>query len=801
LIFPLVLALASPLIPFGAQSGRPTPADAVRTIGAAADAGFSDYMVYARSGLELDYMGEEWLALVEAYLKAAKARGLHVWLYDEFNWPSGSCHGRVTRENPDWCSTSMTLVANAAGAAEWRKCRARALSANVLDRAAMDRFRALTHEVYAQRFARYFADGTIRGVFSDEPGSLFHVPFPADGVTSYRWYPGIEADYAAQTGRDLRGDLVTWTRNPSADAVWGDVFGLVGSAFRRSFCDPTRAWADRLGIVTTGHLMDESHPGKAVVCNGRPLHVLKGFSMPCVDEIYTRTGADAEWLTFASVQHAAERNRSHAAAELFALGPADLTFAKMRQMIWLAAFHKVDRYVLSLAHTSARGFVDKPHYAQFFMPIQPWYSHLPILHDEARVAAAFAARPVRRSVAVRYPERLIARLVQSRGPENLGVPLVDLLRTLAWNQVAYDLCEEDEPCKKPVVFAFDGSGDILLEGSDLRFATPDDALAHMRTACPDLGRIDAAPGVLLREYEDGQVAALNLSDRAWTNLVYRGNGREVAFDLPYRGVWRGEARVKVQTLPSASPAEWTLALDRPTLRRIRFDCANRAELVVKDPCEVCFVVLKMPGQERTVSLDGRPLSAEDGCKGVVPGYDADYRITHPMRLEKGDHELEMKGPPDDGPFLPVLWCRGDFAVEDGSLVQRPKRVPARNLRELGLADYAGEATYTAKVEVPADATDLELDVGHSLVAVSMDGRALGERAWSPYRWAVPAELRGGTRRLDVTVVTSVRPIFGEREPKGCPVRKRPAWVPLSADTMGEESAVGLRRLRFVRTFR
>lgn len=782
----------SVLIPFGAQSGRPTAAAASRIVSEMAEAGFTDYLLYARSGLDLDYMGEEWLALTGAYLAAAKAKGLHIWLYDEFNWPSGSCHGRVTAENPAQRSTTMALVKGPDGAETWRPLLARPESANVLDRAAMDRFRELTHAEYERRFSGYFADGTIRGVFSDEPGSLHYVPLPEGGVAGYRWYPGIEADYAAATGRDLRGDVAAWSADRSRNDFWGDYWTLVGQDFRRSFFDPTTAWAKRLGIVTTGHLMDESDPGKAVVCNGDPLHVLKGMSMPAVDEIFSRTGTNTEWLTFASVQHAAGRNRSHAGIELFALGPADLTFAKMRQMYWLAAFHKIDRYILSLAHTSARGFVDKPHYAMFFTPIQPWFRTLVPLHADAADAADCAAKPFRCDVAVRYPVRLIGRLVANLGAEGLRLPLVPLLRTLAWNQVTCDLYEEDEPCDKPVVFTFDETEDILVEGTDLRFKTPDAALRYVRERCPRLGRIDNAPGVLLREYEDGTLAALNLADHGWTNLTYRGEGRTIRFDLPHRGVWRGEGRVERSVVATAAPTSWRLALDSPTKRRIRFDCDNRATLRVRDACEVRFMVCRMPRREREVALDGHSLAADQPCTNLVYGYDADYRLTAPIRLESGEHRLALKGAADDGPFLPALWCVGNFAVEDGALVCRPTAVPAKPLHEIGLADYAGEATYSAEIEIPSGAGELELDVGNSVCRVRLGDRDLGVRGWAPYHWMVPSSCRGRRETLSVTVTTSIRPIFGEREPKDCPAVKMPKWVPKSTDTMGEESIVGLQ---------
>jgi hypothetical protein len=61
----------------------------------------------------------------------------------------------------------------------------------------------------------------------------------------------------------------------------------------------------------------------------------------------------------------------------------------------------------------------------------------------------------------------------------------------------------------------------------------------------------------------------------------------------------------------------------------------------------------------------------------------------------------------------------------------------------------------------------------------LGGRALGERAWAPFEWAVPAELKGTETELAVTVYTSVAPLFGDwQDPEAAgPSRGRSADCP------------------------
>ena len=61
--------------------------------------GIEQFMIYARSGLELEYMGEEWLNVCGYIIEYAAENGMSVWLYDDYNWPSGRCGGQVVSQN------------------------------------------------------------------------------------------------------------------------------------------------------------------------------------------------------------------------------------------------------------------------------------------------------------------------------------------------------------------------------------------------------------------------------------------------------------------------------------------------------------------------------------------------------------------------------------------------------------------------------------------------------------------------------------------------------------------------------
>ena len=83
-----------PIIPMGAVTGRPTRARLRETLTQYASAGITQFLVYPRSGCELEYLSEEWFGTVEALVEEAQSLGFtSIWLYDEFNWPAGICNG------------------------------------------------------------------------------------------------------------------------------------------------------------------------------------------------------------------------------------------------------------------------------------------------------------------------------------------------------------------------------------------------------------------------------------------------------------------------------------------------------------------------------------------------------------------------------------------------------------------------------------------------------------------------------------------------------------------------------------
>lgn len=111
-----------PLIPMGAVTGKPDRNMISETLTALREVGVTQYLVYPRSGCELEYLSPEWFDTCRIFFEEGERLGFtSMWLYDEFNWPSGQCGGKIMRENPDYALHYLQVLEESDGSFTFRK--------------------------------------------------------------------------------------------------------------------------------------------------------------------------------------------------------------------------------------------------------------------------------------------------------------------------------------------------------------------------------------------------------------------------------------------------------------------------------------------------------------------------------------------------------------------------------------------------------------------------------------------------------------------------------------------------------
>ncbi|NLF93547.1 MAG: hypothetical protein GX564_06630, partial [Oligosphaeraceae bacterium] len=202
----------NPLIPMGAITGNPSNELLTRRLEAYRKAGITQFLIYPRSGCEVEYLGVDWFRVCKHICAEAVRLGYtSVWLYDEFNWPSGSCNKQVLRQDEDFCLKQLDLVSENG---EYRlRSTTNINMPDLLHPQAVDCFISLTHERYAQELAPWLGN-LIKGIFTDEPDIGWFNYDDQDVLMRIPYYKGIEEDYQHQSGgNSLLADMIFCHKN------------------------------------------------------------------------------------------------------------------------------------------------------------------------------------------------------------------------------------------------------------------------------------------------------------------------------------------------------------------------------------------------------------------------------------------------------------------------------------------------------------------------------------------------------------------------------------------------------------
>ena len=89
-------------VPFWFLNGQVDEWHIVREFEMMREKGIGDVIVHPRYGLQVEYLSEEWFTIFGWCVREAKKHGMHVWIYDEFNWPSGTAGMTVMQNDPDY---------------------------------------------------------------------------------------------------------------------------------------------------------------------------------------------------------------------------------------------------------------------------------------------------------------------------------------------------------------------------------------------------------------------------------------------------------------------------------------------------------------------------------------------------------------------------------------------------------------------------------------------------------------------------------------------------------------------------
>lgn len=338
-------------MPFWAWNCRPEMELLKKELDVLKEMGMGGAHIHSRVGLDIPYLGSEFMHDVKESEEYMKSKGMLCCLYDEDRWPSGSAGGMVTKDHQyrqrylvirpiDVQEKSSDTFLSAAAAV--RSDEGQRLSlyeikldnkgflssyvringdesdkgthniwearievsgdtpwfnnqayVDVLNKDAIHRFIELTHEKYYGILGCDFGK-EIRSVFTDEPQmSLKEVledPFERKAVI-LPYTDNFDDTFSKAYGFSILDRLpeLVWELPENNVSVARYLFQRhLVERFSAAFGDQIGNWCEKHGIALTGHMMNEWTLYSQTAAVGEAMRPMKDFAIPGVDMLCDR---------------------------------------------------------------------------------------------------------------------------------------------------------------------------------------------------------------------------------------------------------------------------------------------------------------------------------------------------------------------------------------------------------------------------------------------------------------------------------------------------------------------------------
>ncbi|QHI70076.1 glycosyl hydrolase family 2 protein [Tichowtungia aerotolerans] len=307
--------------PFWSWNGKLDKDELLRQIDIMKEMGMGGFFMHSRTGLETEYLGDEWFELINACADYAESIGLEAWLYDEDRWPSGLAGGIVSR-HPEFrqkailleidpvddgkdviaeffCDLDGVVCTNLGSGKQTLRFSVIEQGASgfyngytyidTMNRAATEAFLKSTHEKYAAKCGGRLGK-SIKGIFTDEPhrGALL------DGFSMYRddgafcapYTPVLFEEFEKRFGYDLKQklpELFLQVDGKRISQVKWHYVELLQQLFLENFAIPCKEWCDKHRLSLTGHVLHEDNLTAQTAMSGSVMRYYEHMTAPGVD--------------------------------------------------------------------------------------------------------------------------------------------------------------------------------------------------------------------------------------------------------------------------------------------------------------------------------------------------------------------------------------------------------------------------------------------------------------------------------------------------------------------------------------
>ncbi len=434
--------------PFWALNSHLTKEELCRQIDVFKEMGLGGFHLHVRTGLENEYLSEEYMELIKDSVIKAKDEEMLAWLYDEDRWPSGAAGGLLTKDEKyrSRCIifTPFKDKPGSEYSGSWRREKNNLLAcydvvlddegflssykrigeeeeadgtkwyvflelqtpsgwyngqtyADTLNKEAIEKFIEITHEKYKDTVGDEF-DKTVPAIFTDEPQfprkKLLNNSFDLMEI-EMPWTDKIPELYREMYGEDIFDALpeIFWDKPGSAPSLHRYRYhDFIAELFAVAFADTVGGWCRKNGIALTGHMMEEPTLNSQTAALGEAMRSYRSFDIPGIDMLCKRH----EFTTAKQAQSAVHQfGYEGMLSELYGVTGWDCDFRTYKhQGDWQACLGVTVR-VPHLSWYAMKGEAKRDYPASIHYQ-SPWYRKYNLIEDHfARVNTALTrGKPV-----------------------------------------------------------------------------------------------------------------------------------------------------------------------------------------------------------------------------------------------------------------------------------------------------------------------------------------------------------------------------------------------------------------------
>ena len=450
-------------IPFWSWNDKLVPKKLIQQIHWMQKNGIGGFFMHARTGLETEYLSDEWMECIKVCAKEAKKYGMKAWAYDENGWPSGFAGGELLKKEENRDKYILTKI----GEYDMEATVSYLLSdsklirvslpvhdtkgkylnlyiytatstADILNPDVVKNFLMLTHEKYKEYFGDDFQN-MIEGFFTDEP--QYH-----------RWntpYTDMIEKYWKETfGEDILDGLgLLFVEKEGYRQFRYRYWKSMQHLMLQNYAKQVYDWCDDNGVKLTGHYVEEERISSQIMCCGGVMPFYEYEHIPGIDKLQKGTPPAVGAKQVGSV--ARQLGKQQVLTESYAMCGWDVRLSDLRRITGVQFVNGVNLICQHLLPYSERG-MRKYDYPAHYSDINPWvaeefkrftdyYARLGVILGEGKECVNVAVLHPLRSGYFDYKRDLSE---DGLGIQRLDDHLHDTCHMLASNGVDYHFLDE-----------------------------------------------------------------------------------------------------------------------------------------------------------------------------------------------------------------------------------------------------------------------------------------------------------------------------------------------------------------------